>query len=92
MSEDNVQQDEAAANATEQPTADSTIEEAAGSGEDDAVAGTVDSLAEEHLTRSTPSPQPAGIDGDPIGEAEEHLASLDMEEERRKAADLMKKL
>jgi|tagenome__1003787_1003787.scaffolds.fasta_scaffold20528490_2 hypothetical protein len=93
MSEENVQQDEATPDAPEEPTADATIEDAAGSGEDDAVAGTVDNLAEEHLTsRSTPSPQPEGVQGDPIGDAEQHLASLDMEAERRKAADLMKKL
>jgi hypothetical protein len=92
MSEDNVQQDEATPDAPEEPTADTTIEEAAGSGEDDAVASTVDDLAVGHLSDSTPSPQPEGVQGDPIGEAEQHLASLDMEEERRKAAELMKNL
>ena len=40
----------------------------------------------------TKSPQPAGTEGDPIGEAEDHIASLDMDAERQKAADLMKKL
>ena len=86
MSEDNVQQDEATPETTDEPTAEGVR------ADDAAVADTVDDLAVDHLTDSTPSPQPAGVQGDPIGEAEQHLASLDMEEERRKAAELMKKL
>jgi hypothetical protein len=86
MSEHDVQQDEATPDTQEEPTAGGAP------AEDSAVADNVDGLAVEHLSDSKPSPQPAGVEGDPIGEAEEHLASLDMDEERRKAADLMKKL
>ena len=87
MAEDDVQQqDEAAADAPDE----ATTEGAAGG--DEAIAQNVDGLAAEHLTDSKPSPQPEGVQGDPIGDAEEHLASLDMDEERRKAAELMKKL
>lgn len=82
MSEDAVQQDEATPETTETE----------GSGEDSAVAENVDGLAADHLSDSKPSPQPAGVEGDPIGDAEQHIASLDMDEERKKAADLMKKL
>ena len=86
MSEHDVQQDEAPPDTAQEPTAEGAP------AEDAAVADSVDGLAVEHLTDSKPSPQPAGVEGDPIGEAEEHLAQLDMDEERRKAADLMKKL
>jgi hypothetical protein len=85
MSEHDVEQDEAA------PETPQAAAEGVDSG-DAAVADNVDELAVAHITDGTPSPQPAGVEGDPIGEAEQHLASLDMEAERRKAADLMKKL
>jgi hypothetical protein len=76
MSErDAEQQDEAATDAPE------------ASAEDSQMADTVDERASE-LTGSTPSPQPEGTVGDPIGDAEEHIASLDMEEERRKVQKL----
>jgi hypothetical protein len=71
------QQDEAAAGA---PSSDDT-----------SMADTVDERASE-LTGSKPSPQPEGTVGDPIGDAEQHIASLDMEEERRKVEALSKKL
>jgi hypothetical protein len=77
MSEHDEQQDEAA---TETP-----------SSEDSSMADTVDERASE-LTGSKPSPQPEGTVGDPIGDAEQHLANLDMEEERRKVEQLSKKL
>jgi hypothetical protein len=78
MSEhDEQQQDEAA---TDAPSSDDT-----------AMADTVDERAGE-LTGSKPSPQPEGTAGDPIGDAEEHIASLDMDEERRKVEELSKKL
>jgi hypothetical protein len=86
MSEEDVQQDEATSDAQ-----DEAAPESAGT-DDTAVAENVDGLAVDHLTDSKPSPQPEGVEGDPIGDAEEHLASLDMDEERRKAAELMKKL
>jgi hypothetical protein len=88
MSENDVQQDEAT---PDTPEEEATTEGAADTG-DEEVAENVDGLAVDHLTDAKPSPQPAGVQGDPIGDAEEHLASLDMDEERRKAADLMKKL
>ncbi len=69
---------------------DATAEGA--SDDDGAVADDVDALAAERATDSKPSPQPEGVEGDPIGEAEEHIASLDMDAERQKAADLMKDL
>jgi hypothetical protein len=76
MSErDAEQQDEATADAPEAAADDSQI------------ADTVDERASE-LTGSKPSPQPEGTVGDPIGDAEEHLASLDMDEERRKVQEL----
>lgn len=78
MSEDEVQQ------TGETPEADISSEDAE-------VAGTVDQRADE-LSDAGPSPQPAGIDGDPIGEAESHIASLDMNAEREKVAKLQKKL
>lgn len=84
--EDVVQEEEATPDAPE-ATADETIE-----GEDAAVASQVDDITVGNLTSDTPSPQPAGTEGDPIGEAEDHIASLDMDAERQKAADLMKKL
>jgi hypothetical protein len=71
------QQDETAADA---PSSDDT-----------SMADTVDERAGE-LTGSKPSPQPEGTVGDPIGDAEQHIASLDMEEERRKVEALSKKL
>jgi hypothetical protein len=71
------QQDEAAADA---PSSD-----------DASMADTVDERAGE-LTGSKPSPQPEGTVGDPIGDAEQHIASLDMEEQRRKVDELSKKL
>jgi hypothetical protein len=78
MSEhDEQQQDEAA---TDAPSSD-----------DASMADTVDERASE-LTGSTPSPQPEGTVGDPIGDAEQHIANLDMEEERRKVEELSKKL
>jgi hypothetical protein len=86
MAEDDVPQDETAPDAPE-ANADEVIE-----GEDAEVAGTVDDLTVGNLTGDTPSPQPAGVEGDPIGDAEDHIASLDMDAERQKAADLMKKL
>lgn len=82
MSADDVQQDEAAPEATA-----GVIE-----GEDAEVASQVDDLTVGNLTSDTPSPQPAGVEGDPIGDAESHIAALDMQQERKKAADLMKKL
>jgi hypothetical protein len=85
MAEDDVPQDDAPD--APEATADETIE-----GEDDEVAGTVDEMTVGNLSGDTPSPQPAGVEGDPIGDAEEHIASLDMDAERKKAADLMKKL
>jgi hypothetical protein len=76
MSErDAEQQDEATADAPEAAADDSQI------------ADTVDERASE-LTGSKPSPQPEGTVGDPIGDAEEHIASLDMDEERRKVQEL----
>jgi hypothetical protein len=78
MSEhDEQQQDEAA---TDAPSSD-----------DASMADTVDERASE-LTGSKPSPQPEGTVGDPIGDAEEHIANLDMDEERRKVQELSKKL
>jgi hypothetical protein len=71
------QQDEAAADAA--------------SSDDTSMADTVDERASE-LTGSKPSPQPEGTVGDPIGDAEQHIASLDMDEERRKVDELSKKL
>jgi hypothetical protein len=85
MSEDDVQQDEAA------PDAPEAEAEGADTG-DSEVAENVDGLAVEHLSDEKPSPQPAGVEGDPIGDAEQHIASLDMDAERQRAADLMKKL
>jgi hypothetical protein len=61
------------------------------SSDDSAMADTVDERAGE-LTGSTPSPQPEGTVGDPIGDAEQHIANLDMDEERRKVDELSKKL
>ncbi len=87
MSDDAVQQEEEAAPDAPEATADATIE-----GEDAEVASQVDDITVGNLTSDTKSPQPAGTEGDPIGEAEDHIASLDMDAERQKAADLMKKL
>lgn len=78
MSEhDEQQQDEAA---TDAPSSD-----------DSSMADTVDERASE-LTGSKPSPQPEGTVGDPIGDAEQHIANLDMDEERRRVQELSKKL
>jgi hypothetical protein len=78
MSEhDEQQQDEAA---TDAPSSD-----------DASMADTVDERAGE-LTGSKPSPQPEGTVGDPIGDAEQHIANLDMDEERRKVQELSKEL
>jgi hypothetical protein len=86
MSEHDVQQDDATPDTPEEPAAEGAA------ADDSTVADAVDGLAVEHLTDSKPSPQPADVEGDPVGDAEQHLASLDMDEERRKAAELMKKL
>jgi hypothetical protein len=67
-------------------------DEAVIEGDNAEVADQVDDLAVGHLTTDHKSPQPAGVEGDPIGDAEDHIASLDMDAEREKAADLMKKL
>ena len=75
MSEREEQQDEATTDAPE------------ASSEDAQMADTVDAHASE-LAGSKPSPQPEGTVGDPIGDAEEHIASLDMDEERRKVQKL----
>ena len=61
------------------------------SSDDSGVADTVDERASE-LAGSKPSPQPEGTAGDPIGDAEQHIASLDMDEERRKVEQLSKDL
>jgi hypothetical protein len=61
------------------------------SSDDSAIADTVDDKASE-LSGSKPSPQPEGTVGDPIGDAEQHIASLDMDEERRKVQELSKDL
>jgi hypothetical protein len=63
----------------------------AASADDSAMAETVDEHASE-LSDSKPSPQPEGTVGDPIGDAEQHIASLDMDEQRRKVEELSKKL
>jgi hypothetical protein len=63
----------------------------AASSDDTAIADTVDDKAAE-LSGSKPSPQPEGTVGDPIGDAEQHIASLDMDEERRKVQELSKDL
>jgi hypothetical protein len=91
MSErDDEPQDEAATDAPEAAADDTTAEEQVGS-EDAQMADTVDERASE-LTGGPPSPQPEGTVGDPIGDAEQHIASLDMEEERKKVQDLSNKL
>ena len=80
MSErDAEQQDEATTDAPE------------ASAEDTEIAETVDDAASE-LKSSKPSPQPEGTVGDPIGDAEDHIASLDMDEQRRKVQELSDKL
>lgn len=65
--------------------------EAAVDPEDAGIAETVDERADE-LTGSGPSPQPEGVTGDPIGQAEDHIESLDMDEERQKVQDLQERL
>jgi hypothetical protein len=70
---------------------DEDAQEEGPSADDSAMAGTVDERASE-LTGSKPSPQPEGTVGDPIGDAEKHIASLDMDEERRKVDKLSKGL
>jgi len=84
MAYDDEQQEEAA---TDAPEAD-----AGAQGADDAIAGTVDNLAAEKLDTGYKSPQPEGTVGDPIGDAESHIASLDMDEERRKLAEIQKNM
>jgi len=88
MSDDVVEQDEAVTDAA--PVEGNAVEGVAH--DDAAIADNVDGLAVEKITSEYKSPQPAGVDGDPIGEAEDHLASLDMEAERKKAADLMRNM
>ena len=63
------------------------------SADDEQIADTVDERADE-LTGSgaPPSPQPEGVQGDPIGAAEAHIDSLDMDAERKKVEDLQKRL
>ncbi|MEA2156928.1 MAG: hypothetical protein QOE11_3068 [Solirubrobacteraceae bacterium] len=99
MSDDDVQEQDDAPEAdatTDAPDADATTDapDASGSEDsgDDAVADQVDDLASGHMSDSNPSPQPEGTVGDPIGDAEEHIASLDMDEERRKLQELQNKL
>jgi hypothetical protein len=99
MSDEDVTQAEDEETATDEaPEAaadDEAPEAAADDGaqaDDSAIADNVDGLASEHLTDSKPSPQPEGVEGDPIGDAEQHIASLDMDEERRKLQELQKKL
>jgi hypothetical protein len=96
MSEEDVKQEEeqTAGDAPEASTddapeasADETVQ-----GDDSAVADTVDDIAVGKLNDPAPSPQPEGTVGDPIGAAEEHIASLDMDEERRKLQELQNKL
>jgi hypothetical protein len=94
MSEEDVTQAEDEETATDEAP-DEAPEAAAddgAQGDDSAIADNVDGLASEHLTDSKPSPQPEGVEGDPIGDAEQHIASLDMDEERRKLEELQKKL
>lgn len=97
MSEEDVKQqdEETAADETPEAAADEAPEAAADAGavgDDSAVADNVDGLAVEHLTDSKPSPQPEGVKGDPIGDAEQHIASLNMDEERQKLQDLQDKM
>jgi len=82
--------DEAATDAPE-AAADDTTAEGQVDTDDAQMADTVDEHAGE-LAGSGPSPQPAGIDGDPVGEAEQHIASLDMDEQRKKVQELSDKL
>jgi uncharacterized protein YjbJ (UPF0337 family) len=82
MSEHEEQQQEETETETETESASS---------EDSEMAGAVDERAGE-LTGSKPSPQPEGTAGDPIGDAEQHIAGLDMDEERRKVQQLSKDL
>lgn len=89
MSE-HVEQDEDTTDAPEAAADDTTTEEQVGS-EDSQMADTVDERASE-LTGSKPSPQPEGTEGDPIGDAEQHIANLDMDQERRKVQELSKDL
>lgn len=95
MSEEDVTQDEeetAPDDAATDDAPEAAADDDGAQGDDSAVADNVDGLASEHLTDSKPSPQPEGVGGDPIGDAEQHIASLDMEEERRKLQELQKKL
>jgi hypothetical protein len=89
MSErDDQPQDEAALEAA----ADETTAEGQVDSEDAQMADTVDERASELIGSGPPSPQPEGTTGDPIGEAEQHIASLDMDEERKKVRELSDKL
>jgi hypothetical protein len=97
MSEDDVTNEEETAtddapDAAADDAPEASADDAGDQGDDGAVADTVDGLASDHLSDSKPSPQPEGVAGDPIGDAEQHIASLDMDEERRKLQELQKKL
>jgi hypothetical protein len=98
MSEEDVteQEQQATDDAPEAATDDGAPEAAAADdgaqGEDSEIADNVDGLASERLSDPTPSPQPEGTVGDPIGDAEQHIASLDMDEERRKLQNLQDKM
>jgi hypothetical protein len=92
MSEEDVtEQEEQATDDAPDAAADDGAPEAAAA-DDSEIADNVDGLASERLSDPTPSPQPEGTVGDPIGDAEQHIASLDMDEERRKLEELQKKL
>lgn len=85
MSEDDVQQHDEAQQHDDAAGAEATAEDAQ-------IADTVDERAGELIGSQGASPQPAGVQGDPIGDAEEHIASLDMDEERKKVQDLQNRL
>lgn len=93
MSEEDVKpEEETAADDTATDDAPEAAADTGADSDDSAVADNVDGLASEHLTDSKPSPQPEGVQGDPVGDAEQHIASLDMDEERRKLQELQNKL
>jgi hypothetical protein len=92
MSEEDVtEQEEQATDDAPDAAADDGAPEAAAA-DDSEIADNVDGLASERLSDPTPSPQPEGTVGDPIGDAEQHIASLDMDEERRKLQNLQDKM
>jgi len=92
MSErDDQPQDEAATDAPE-AAADDTTAEGQVDTDDAQMADTVDEPASELTGTGPPSPQPEGTTGDPVGQAEQHIASLDMDEQRRKVQELSDKL